>query len=136
MTDLSTAPVRDGAIKLHGPDGFAGMRKAGRLAAECLDMLTPHVQAGVTTEHLDDLARTFGEAPTLTAARLIVSGALARRESRGAHFRTDHPAPATTAKHTRTRSGSVDRVEACPSAAPATDLPPGESPPCSACLTS
>ena len=85
---------------------------------------------------IDDLARTFGEAPTLTAARLIVSGALARRESRGAHFRTDHPAPATTAKHTRTRSGSVDRVEACPSAAPATDLPPGESPPCSACLTS
>jgi methionyl aminopeptidase len=35
------------------------MRKAGRLAAECLDMLTPHVVPGVETEYLDDLAREF-----------------------------------------------------------------------------
>jgi methionyl aminopeptidase len=33
------------------------MRKAGRLAAECLDMLAPHVVPGVTTGKLDDLAR-------------------------------------------------------------------------------
>jgi len=32
------------------------MRVAGRLAAEVLDMLTPHVRAGVTTEQLDRLA--------------------------------------------------------------------------------
>ncbi len=43
----------------YGPDGFEGMRKAGRLAAECLDMLTSHVQPGVSTEHLDTLAREF-----------------------------------------------------------------------------
>ncbi|MED5206197.1 MAG: type I methionyl aminopeptidase, partial [Pseudomonadota bacterium] len=30
---------RDGTIKLHGPDGYEGMRKAGRLAAEILDEL-------------------------------------------------------------------------------------------------
>ena len=30
---------RDGTIKLHGPEGFEGMRKAGRLAAEILDAL-------------------------------------------------------------------------------------------------
>ena len=35
------------------------MRRAGKLAAECLDMLAPHVQPGVTTEYLDDLARAF-----------------------------------------------------------------------------
>ena len=29
--------ARDGAIKLHGPEGFEGMRKAGRLGAEILD---------------------------------------------------------------------------------------------------
>ena len=29
--------LRDGTIKLHGPEGFEGMRKAGRLAAEILD---------------------------------------------------------------------------------------------------
>jgi methionyl aminopeptidase len=33
-----------------------GMRVAGRLAAEVLDMLTPHVKPGVTTEQLDKLA--------------------------------------------------------------------------------
>ena len=31
--------LRDGTIKLHGPDGFAGMRAAGTLAAEILDAL-------------------------------------------------------------------------------------------------
>jgi methionyl aminopeptidase len=51
--------TRTGAIKLHGPEDFEGMRRAGRLAAECLDMLTPHVVPGVSTEHLDTLAREF-----------------------------------------------------------------------------
>ena len=46
-------------IKLHGPEGFAGMRAAGRLAAECLDMLVPETQDGVTTARLDTLAREF-----------------------------------------------------------------------------
>ena len=59
MTELFDAPVRDGAIKVHGPEGFEGMRRAGRLAADCLDMLTPHVVPGVTTAHLDDLCRQF-----------------------------------------------------------------------------
>jgi methionyl aminopeptidase len=51
------AVLRDGTIKLHGPAGFEGMRRAGRLAAEILDALVPHVQPGVTTQHLDDLVR-------------------------------------------------------------------------------
>jgi methionyl aminopeptidase len=49
----SEAPYRNGAIKLHGPDGFAGMRAAGRLAAEILDALVPHVVPGVETAELD-----------------------------------------------------------------------------------
>lgn len=51
--------VRTGEIRLHGAEGFAGMRKAGRLAAECLDMLAPHVKPGVETQVLDRLARDF-----------------------------------------------------------------------------
>jgi methionyl aminopeptidase len=47
------------AIKLYGPEGFDGMRKAGALAASTLDMLVPHVVPGVTTGRLDDLAREF-----------------------------------------------------------------------------
>lgn len=46
-------------VKLHGPEAFVGMRAAGRLAAECLDMLVPETKAGVTTERLDTLAREF-----------------------------------------------------------------------------
>jgi methionyl aminopeptidase len=45
--------ARNGVIKLHGPEAFEGMRKAGRLAAEILDALVPHVVPGVTTGELD-----------------------------------------------------------------------------------
>ena len=47
------------AIKIHAPEDFGGMRRAGRLAAEVLDMLTPLVEPGITTEKVDDIAREF-----------------------------------------------------------------------------
>jgi methionyl aminopeptidase len=59
-TDAAAAPARNtGLVKLHGPEGFEGMRRAGRLAAEALDMLTPFVVPGVSTGRLDDLAREY-----------------------------------------------------------------------------
>ncbi len=58
--DASTVPViNNGQIKLHGPDGFAGMRKAGQLAAQALDVLADYVKPGVTTQKLDDVAFEF-----------------------------------------------------------------------------
>ena len=45
--------ARVGGIKIHGPEGFAGMRAAGRLAAEILDALVPHVIPGITTDEID-----------------------------------------------------------------------------------
>ena len=33
-----------------------GMRVAGRLASEVLDLLTPHVKPGITTDQLDAIA--------------------------------------------------------------------------------
>ncbi|MBC6402833.1 MAG: type I methionyl aminopeptidase [Hyphomonadaceae bacterium] len=58
--DAMEAPaVRDGQIKLHGREGFEGMRKAGRLAAECLDMLFERVRPGATTQELDKAAFEF-----------------------------------------------------------------------------
>ncbi len=38
---------------------IAGMRLAGRLGSEVLDMLTPHVKPGVTTGELDKLAHDY-----------------------------------------------------------------------------
>jgi methionyl aminopeptidase len=49
----------DRRIKVHGAEGFAGMRVAGRLAAEVLDFIMPHVQPGIPTEELDRLCHDF-----------------------------------------------------------------------------
>lgn len=59
--DAATVPLKNtGAIRLHGEDGFAGMRKAGRLVAECLDAVIPLVRPGVTTREIDDFVFQFG----------------------------------------------------------------------------
>ncbi|MCW3798758.1 type I methionyl aminopeptidase [Sphingomonas sp. BN140010] len=46
--------AKNGVIKLHGPEAFEGMRRAGRLAAEILDGLAELVKPGVTTQAIDD----------------------------------------------------------------------------------
>ncbi len=54
-------PVRhtkDG-IAIHAPEAFEGMRRAGRLAAETLDYITPFCTPGITTEELDRLCHEF-----------------------------------------------------------------------------
>jgi len=55
-SEAEAPPPRDERqITIHGPDDFVAMRKAGRLAAETLDFITPHVKPGATTEELDRL---------------------------------------------------------------------------------
>src|SRR5260221_11625770 len=49
----------DHRIKIHGADAFAGMRVAGRLAAETLDFIAPYIKPGVTTDELDRLCAGF-----------------------------------------------------------------------------
>ncbi|MEE8623199.1 MAG: type I methionyl aminopeptidase [Alphaproteobacteria bacterium] len=46
-------------ITLHNAEAFEGMRRAGRLAAETLDYITPHVKPGATTDELDQLSHDF-----------------------------------------------------------------------------
>ena len=48
--DILEADHRTGQIKIHTAADFEGMRAAGLLAAQCLDMLTPHVVPGVVTD--------------------------------------------------------------------------------------
>ena len=61
-------------ITLYGPGDFEGMRAAGRLAAETLDMITPHVVPGVTTGSLDALCHDFIQAHGALPAPLNYRG--------------------------------------------------------------
>ena len=47
------------AVTVHDEAAFAGMRKAGRLAAEVLDLLVPLVGPGATTAALDKVAYDY-----------------------------------------------------------------------------
>ena len=47
------------SIQIKTAADIEGMRLAGRLASEVLDMLTPHVRAGVTTKEIDRLAHEY-----------------------------------------------------------------------------
>jgi methionyl aminopeptidase len=57
--DASRGTPRAGQIKIHGPEAFDGMRRAGKLAAETLDFITPYVRPGVITDELDRLCHDF-----------------------------------------------------------------------------
>lgn len=46
-------------VHLHSPEDFEPMRKAGKLASQTLDFITPYVKAGVSTEDLDKLCHGF-----------------------------------------------------------------------------
>lgn len=56
---IHSARQTEEGIDIFGEAGFEGMRKAGKLAAEVLDMITAHVVPGVTTEELDQLCHDF-----------------------------------------------------------------------------
>ena len=73
--DAAVTPLRKtGQIKIYGPTAFAGMRKAGRLAAECLDMLAAEVTPGATTDHVDRLVYEFGMDHHAIPATLMYRG--------------------------------------------------------------
>ena len=48
-----------GGIRIHGPEAYESMRKAGRLAAQVLDFITPVVQPGVSTGELDRMCADY-----------------------------------------------------------------------------
>ena len=59
--DATHAPLKNtGAIKLYGPEGFEGMRRACQLTASCLDEIVKLVVPGQTTEALDKFVYEFG----------------------------------------------------------------------------
>jgi methionyl aminopeptidase len=73
--DAAIAPQRKtGQIKLHGSAAFEGMRKAGQLAARCLDMLAHEIRSGISTEKIDRLVFDFALAHDATPATLMYRG--------------------------------------------------------------
>lgn len=73
--DAGLAPLRNtGEIKLHGPEGFAGMRKAGQLTATALDEIAAHVRPGVTTAALDRIVLEFARDHGAMPATLFYRG--------------------------------------------------------------
>jgi len=53
------SPINDMSVSIKTPDEVTCMRVAGKLAAEVLDFITPHVVPGVTTDELDALCHTY-----------------------------------------------------------------------------
>jgi len=51
--------VIERSVKIHGAEDFEAMRRAGKLAAETLDFITPHVEPGISTDGLDKLCHDF-----------------------------------------------------------------------------
>ncbi|MGD9868665.1 MAG: type I methionyl aminopeptidase [Hyphomicrobiales bacterium] len=72
--EIARARARDTKIKLHGPDAFEGMRKAGQLTARALDMLVDEIRPGVATEHLDNLVHQFAMDHGAVPAPLMYRG--------------------------------------------------------------
>ena len=56
MDDIRGRVTKDG-IRIYEDADFAGMRTAGRVAAEILDMVAEYVKPGVTTAVIDDFIR-------------------------------------------------------------------------------
>jgi len=65
--------TRDG-IRIHNPGDFAGMHKAGALAAQILDDIVPMVEPGVTTEALDAEIERMVNAAGATSATIGYKG--------------------------------------------------------------
>src|SRR6202020_1373427 len=80
LSELPDSEVFDAAsrgsmtVALHGAEGFEGMRRAGRLAAEVLDLMVPEVKPGVTTAALDKRAYEYVLAPAAVPACLGYRG--------------------------------------------------------------
>jgi methionyl aminopeptidase len=73
LDDFKGRLTKDG-IRIHSPEDFAGMHKAGRLAADILDRVAPLVVPGATTGELDEAIERMVEEAGATSATIGYRG--------------------------------------------------------------
>ena len=61
-------------IYIKSPTELAGMRAAGRLAAECLEWIVKQVTPGMSTQDIDDLQMDFAKRHKVRPAPLNYKG--------------------------------------------------------------
>ena len=61
-------------IPIHDAEGFAAMRRAGRLAAATLDFIAPRIAAGISTAELDRACEAFMRAQGAVPATIGYHG--------------------------------------------------------------
>ena len=68
MDDVQSGTLTKDGIRLHAPQDFEGMRRAGELAARILDEVAPRIAPGVATGQIDDyITRRVEEAGATSA---------------------------------------------------------------------
>jgi len=70
-TELDTETRK---VPLHGPEAFEGMRRAGNLTAQALDLVAEMIRPGVTTEAIDELVFGFAMDHGAFPATLLYRG--------------------------------------------------------------
>jgi L-aspartate oxidase len=96
--DPGTAPLEAAPAPDLPPEAFLALRRA--MTREAGVVRDGEGLSRLLTD-IDALEAKFGAAPPLVAARLVAAGALQRRESRGAHQRSDFPLTDAQPRHTR-----------------------------------
>ncbi|MEM9222355.1 MAG: type I methionyl aminopeptidase [Pseudomonadota bacterium] len=75
FVDADTAPPRNtGQVRLYNDEAFAAMRKAGSLAAQCLDELEDLIVPGITTDAIDNHVMAFAQRHAVLPATLYYRG--------------------------------------------------------------
>ncbi|MEM8664812.1 MAG: type I methionyl aminopeptidase [Pseudomonadota bacterium] len=75
FVDAEIAPARNtGQVRLYNADAFTAMRKAGALAAACLDELEDIIAPGITTEAIDNHVMAFAKRHAVLPATLYYRG--------------------------------------------------------------